>query len=241
MAMKVDVLAFGAHPDDVELGCAGTLALLLSQGKTAAIVDLTEGELGTRGSVAMRYQEAALAAKILGVSHRSNLQIADGFVSNSPENLALVIEKIRHYQPEMVFCNAIKDRHPDHAKASQLVSEACFLSGLPKYHSQYLGQNQAAWRPKHVFHYVQWAPVEPDFVMDIGGFIHIKQEACMAYASQFYDPTSQEPLTPIATQNFTDSIVYRARDLGRLSGCEYAEAFTSERKIAFKSFDQIIW
>lgn len=238
--MKIDVLAFGAHPDDVELGCGGTIAKLISEGKKVAIVDLTKGERGTRGTDETRALEAAEASKILGITARENLEMKDGFLVNSEEYQLRIVKMVRKYQPEIVFCNAIDDRHPDHAKAAKLVSDACFLSGLIKIETELEGELQLSWRPKQVFHYIQWKNIEPDFVVDISGFLDQKIEACLAYKTQFYDPNSSEPMTPIATKDFLESLTYRAQDLGRLSGVEYAEGFTSEKLIAIKNFDGII-
>ena len=238
--MKVDILAIGAHPDDVELGCGGTLAKLISEGKTVAVVDLTQGELGTRGTNITRAEEAAEASQILGISARENLKMKDGFILNTEEYQLQIVKMIRKYQPEIVLANAIEDRHPDHAKASKLVSDACFLSGLIKIETQLDGENQKQWRPKQVFHYIQWKNITPDFVVDISDFMEKKIEACLAYKTQFYDPNSKEPMTPIATKDFLESLTYRAQDLGRLSGVAYAEGFTSEKLLAFKNFDGII-
>ena len=238
--MKVDILAIGAHPDDVELGCGGTLAKLISEGKSVAIVDLTQGELGTRGTNITRAEEAAEASQILGISARDNLKMKDGFILNTEEYQLQIVKMIRKYQPEIVLANAIEDRHPDHAKASKLVSDACFLSGLIKIETQLYGENQKQWRPKQVFHYIQWKNITPDFVVDISDFMEKKIEACLAYKTQFYDPNSKEPMTPIATKDFLESLTYRAQDLGRLSGVAYAEGFTSEKLLAFKNFDGII-
>lgn len=239
--MKVDILAIGAHPDDVELGCGGTLAKLISEGKKVAIIDLTQGELGTRGTAETRKIEAENAAKILGVSARENLKMKDGFLLNSEEYQRKIIQKIRKYQPEIVFANAIEDRHPDHAKGSKLASDACFLSGLIKIETtDEDGNIQQAWRPKQVYHYIQWKNIEPDFVVDISDFLDKKVESCLAYKTQFYDPNSLEPITPIATKDFLESITYRAQDLGRLSGVAYAEGFTTEKILALKNFDGII-
>lgn len=237
---KVDVLAIGAHPDDVELGCGGTLAKLISEGKKVAIVDLTQGELGTRGTNFTRAEEAAEASKILGISARENLKMKDGFIQNSEEYQMQIVKMIRKYQPEIVLSNAIDDRHPDHAKASKLVSDACFLSGLVKIVTVSEGENQQAWRPKHIFNYIQWRNVTPDFVVDVTDFMQKKIEACLAYKTQFYDPKSTEPMTPIATKDFLESLTYRAQDLGRLSGVDFAEGFTTEKLIALKNFDGII-
>ena len=238
--MKVDILAIGAHPDDVELGCGGTLAKLISEGKKAAIVDLTQGELGTRGTNITRAQEAASASEILGISARENLKMKDGFILNSEEYQMQIVKMIRKYQPEIVLANAVDDRHPDHAKAAKLVSDACFLSGLVKIETELDGENQKQWRPKQVFHYIQWKHITPDFVIDISDFMEKKIEACLAYKTQFYDPDSKEPMTPIATKDFLESLTYRAQDLGRLSGVEFAEGFTTEKLLAFKNFDGII-
>lgn len=238
--IKVDVLAIGAHPDDVELGCGGTLAKLISEGKKVAIVDLTQGELGTRGTNFTRAEEAAEASKILGISARENLKMKDGFIQNSEEYQMKIVTMIRKYQPEIVLSNAIDDRHPDHAKASKLVSDACFLSGLVKIETVLEGNNQQPWRPKHIFNYIQWKNITPDFVIDITDFMQKKIDACLAYKTQFYDPNSTEPITPIATKDFLESLTYRAQDLGRLSGVDFAEGFTTEKLIALKNFDGII-
>ncbi|ADQ82104.1 bacillithiol biosynthesis deacetylase BshB1 [Riemerella anatipestifer] len=238
--MKVDILAIGAHPDDVELGCGGTLAKFISQGKKVAIVDLTEGELGTRGTNETRAKEAKRASNILGVLERENLGMKDGFLSNTEEYQMRIVKMVRKYQPEIIFANAIDDRHPDHAKAAKLVSDACFLSGLIKIETFDAGKTQSVWRPKHIFNYIQWKSINPDFVVDISDFMDKKIEACLAYETQFYNPNSEEPMTPISTKDFLESLTYRAQDLGRLSGVSYAEGFTSEKLMAFKNFDSII-
>ncbi len=238
--IKLDILAIGAHPDDVELGCGGTIAKEIALGKKVGILDLTRGELGTRGSAEIRDKEAANAAEILGVSVRENLAFADGFFVNDKEHQLEVIKRIRKYQPEIVLCNAIDDRHIDHGKGSKLVSDACFLSGLRKIETSLEGKLQVAWRPKYVYHYIQWKNLEPDFVVEINDFISKKIEAVKAYSSQFYDAKSKEPLSPIATKNFMDSITYRAQDLGRLVGAEYAEGFNVERYVAVNSLSDLI-
>ena len=238
--MKLDILAFGAHPDDVELGCGATIAKEIALGKKVGIVDLTRGELGTRGSAEIRDQEAADAAKIMGVVVRENLGFADGFFVNDKEHQLEIIKMIRKYQPEIVLCNAIDDRHIDHPKGSQLVSDACFLSGLMKVSTIVAGEEQEKWRPKQVYHYIQWKNLEPDFVVDVTGFMDVKVAAVKAYGSQFFDPDSKEPETPITSKNFIDSIVYRANDLGRLTGVEFGEGFTSERTIAIENLDKLI-
>lgn len=238
--MKLDILAFGAHPDDVELGCSGTIAKEISLGKKVGIIDLTRGELGTRGSAEIRDREAQEAAKILGVSVRENLGFRDGFFVNDEFHQLEIIKMIRKYQPEIILCNAIEDRHIDHGKGSKLVSDACFLSGLIKIETQLKGIIQKAWRPKVVYHYIQWKNIEPDFAVDITGFIDTKMESVLAYGTQFYDPNSKEPVTPITSKNFLDSIKYRAQDLGRLIGVEYAEGFTVERYLAVNSLGDLI-
>jgi bacillithiol biosynthesis deacetylase BshB1 len=238
--MKLDIVAFGAHPDDVELGCGGTIAKEIALGKKVGIVDLTRGELGTRGTAEIRDQEANAAAQILGVSVRENLNMRDGFFVNDETHQLEVIKMIRKYRPEIVLCNAIDDRHIDHGKGSKLVSDACFLSGLIKIETEVDGQKQEAWRPKVVYHYMQWKNLVPDFVVDISGYTDKKVEAIMAYGSQFYNPNTNEPATPIATKNFLDSVHYRAQDLGRLIGTDYAEGFTAERYLAVNSLDDLM-
>ena len=238
--MKLDILAFGAHPDDVELGCGGTIAKEIKLGKKVGIVDLTRGELGTRGSAEIRDNEAAKAAKILGVSVRENLRMRDGFFLNDEAHQLQIIEMIRKYQPEIVLCNAIDDRHIDHGKGSRLVSNACFLSGLRRIETKLENKAQEAWRPKVVYHYIQWKNIEPDFVVDISGFEKQKVDAVMAYDSQFFNPDTNEPETPIATKNFLESINYRAQDLGRLIGTDFAEGFTVERHLAVNSLTDLI-
>lgn len=238
--MKLDILAFGAHPDDVEISCGATIAKEVSLGKTTGIIDLTRGELGTRGSADIRDREAADAAKILGVAVRENLRFRDGFFVNDEAHQLEVIKMIRKYRPDIVLCNAVDDRHIDHGKGSSLVSDACFLSGLIKIETVLNGQPQQAWRPRMVYHYIQWKSLTPDFVVDVTGFIDTKVKAIMAYSSQFYDPNSKEPETPIATRNFKDSIEYRAQDLGRLINSGYAEGFTAERYVAVNSLGDLV-
>ena len=237
---KLDILAIGAHPDDVEMSCGATLAKEISLGKKVGILDLTRGELGTRGSAEIRDQEAAKAAEILGVSFRHNLQFSDGFFVNNTASQLEVIRILRAYRPEIVLCNAIDDRHIDHGKGSRLVSDACFLSGLRKIETHYKGEEQEAWRPKHVYHYIQWKELEPDFVVDVTGFMEKKLEAVFAYKSQFYDENSDEPNTPISSKNTQESLSYRNRNLGRLIGTEYGEGYTVERYPAVVSLSDLI-
>ena len=237
--MKLDILVFGAHPDDAELGAGGTIAKEISRGKKVGIIDLTRGELGTRGSAEIRDGEASRAAEILGVAVRENMQFADGFFVNNKTHQLEIIKTIRKYRPEIVLCNAIDDRHIDHPRGSQLVSDSCFLSGLVKIDTKMEGtdQWQEPWRPKAVYHFIQWKNLEPDFVVDISGFVEKKTEAILAYSSQFFDPNSDEPETPISSRNFIDSVTYRARDLGRLVGVEHAEGFNVERFVAVDNLD----
>lgn len=235
--MKLDILAIGAHPDDVELGCGATIAKEVANGKKVGIIDLTRGELGTRGTAETRDEESANAAKILNVEVRDNMEFADGFFVNDKQHQLEIIKMIRKYRPEVVLCNAIDDRHIDHGKGSQLVSDACFLSGLIKIDTKIEDEDgwQEPWRPKHVYHYIQWKNIEPDFVVDVSGYIDTKMEAVLAYKTQFYDASSKEPETPISSKNFTDSVEYRARDLGRLIGVAHGEGFTVERYVAVDS------
>lgn len=238
--MKVDILAFGAHPDDVELGCGGSIAKATSQGKLVGVIDLTRGELGTRGSAEIRDQEAAKASKVLQLSFRKNLAFRDGFFVNDEAHQWAVIQMIRLHQPKVVLCNAIEDRHIDHAKGSKLVSDACFLSGLKKIVTKdEAGNIQDPWRPAHVYHYIQWKEITPAFVVDISNHLETKMEAIHAYSSQFYDAKSDEPTTPISSKNFLESVRYRAQNLGRLSGVAAAEGFTVERTPLIQDFDDI--
>lgn len=235
--MKLDILAFGAHPDDVELGCGATIAKEVSKGKKVGIIDLTRGELGTRGTAETRDQEAADAAKILGVVARRNMEFADGFFVNDRFHQLEIIKMIRLFRPEIILCNAIDDRHIDHGKGSKLVSDACFLSGLLKIDTKHEDEDQwqDPWRPKAIYHYIQWKDLEPDVAVDVSGYFDRKMEAVLSYKTQFFDPGSDEPETPISSKNFTDSIEYRARNLGRLIGTDYAEGFTVERYTAVDS------
>ncbi|MFS4416869.1 bacillithiol biosynthesis deacetylase BshB1 [Maribacter sp. 2307ULW6-5] len=237
--MKLDILVFGAHPDDAELGAGATIAKVVDQGKKVGLIDLTRGELGTRGSAEIRDAEARAAAKILGVSVRENLGFRDGFFVNDEAHQLKVIQTIRKYRPTIVLCNAVKDRHIDHGKGSSLVSDACFLSGLVKIPTEWEGTVQEPWRPKVVYHYIQWKNLKPDFVVDVSGYIDVKTKAILAYASQFHDPKSKEPETPISSKNFLDSVRYRARDLGRLVGVAHAEGFTTERVLAVNDLEDL--
>ena len=241
--MKLDILAIGAHPDDIELGCGGTIAKEISLGKKVGVLDLTRGELGSRGTAETRDQEAIDSSKILGIHLRDNLAFKDGFFINDEWHQKEIIKIIRKYKPEVVLCNAIDDRHIDHGKGSKLASDACFLSGLRRIETTDDDQvQQEAWRPRHVYHYIQWKNIEPDFVVDVSEHIETKIKAVKAYKTQFFNPStdSSEPKTPISNQNFLDSVTYRAKDLGRLIGVDYGEGFTTERYPAVNSVFDLI-
>ena len=225
--MKVDILFLAAHPDDVELCCAGTVFRHIQEGATVGIVDLTAGELGTRGNAAVRAEEAAKAAEIMRISFRENLGLRDGFFDLSESNKMPVIRAIRKYQPEIVITNAVRDRHPDHGRASQLVSESCFLSGLTKIEMQDGDHLLKAWRPRQIYHMIQDRYISPEICVDITPYIDQKIEAVMAFKSQFYDPLSDEPHTPISGLDFLEFLKARAREMGRLIGVEYAEGYTT--------------
>lgn len=239
MKVKLDILAFGAHPDDVELGCGGTLAKEISNGKKVGIIDLTAGELGTRGSAELRTLEANEASKILGLKTRENLNFKDGFFKNDENHQIKVIQVIRKYQPEIILCNALDDRHIDHPKASKLVSDSSFLSGLVKIDTSLNGEKQQPWRPKSVYHYIQWKNLSPDFVVDVSGFMEKKISAINAYKSQFYNPESNEPETLISKKNFIDNVINRSADLGRLIGVDYAEGFNTQRLLGVSSLNDL--
>ncbi len=240
MSLKLDILAIGVHPDVVELGCSGTILKHIAQGKKVGILDLTKGELGSRGSAELRIVEANNSAKILGLSARENLGYADGFFSNDKEHQLGIIKMIRKYQPDIVLANAPKDRHPDHGRASQLISEACFYSGLLKIETELEGQKQLHWRPKAVYHYIQDRYIKPDFVVDITAFIDKKMDAILAFSSQFYDPTSTAPKTPISGEDFLNSVKARMTGFGRDIGVEYAEGFTVERVIGVEDLTRLL-
>lgn len=238
--MKLDILAIGVHPDDVELSCAGTLLKHISLGKKVGILDLTAGELGTRGSGELRLIEGAEAAKILGISIRDNMGMADGFFRNDEEHQLKIIKKIRQYQPEIVLCNAVSDRHPDHGRATQLVSEACFYSGLRKIGTRLNDEIQPCWRPKAVYHYVQDKQLKPDFVVDVTDFVEKKMEAIRAFKSQFYNPESTEPESPISVKNFLEVVTSKMSVFGRDAGFTYAEGFTVERTIGITNLFDLV-
>lgn len=234
MERKIDLLAFGAHPDDVELSAAGTLLKHKAMGYTTGIIDMTQGELGSRGTIATRYEEAADAAQILQLDYRGNVQLADGFFEENEENLRALITEIRRFRPEIVLANAIRDRHPDHGRGSSLVSRACFLAGLRKIVTMWDGEVQEAHRPRAVYHYIQDRFIEPDFVVDVSEFVEQKIASIQAYKTQFWDPKSAEPATPISGADFFDFIRGRMKEMGRPIGAAYAEGFTVERYVGVK-------
>ena len=231
----VDVLAFGAHPDDVELSAGATLAKLASEGKRCAVVDLTRGELGTRGSAALRDQEAAKSAEILGLVHRENLGLADGFFEVNDASLRLVISAIRRLRPAVVLANALDDRHPDHGRGAELVARAAFLSGLPKIVTGTDDAPEEAWRPKAVYHYIQDVHRTPDVVVDVTGFLDTKFEAILAFSSQFHDPTSKEPETPISGPGFLEHVRGKATSFGRPAGFTHGEGYEVRRPVGVTS------
>ena len=239
--MKLDILAFGVHPDDVELGCAGTLLVAVAQGKKVGIIDLTQGELGTRGTADTRKTEADKAAQVLGIQIRENLKMADGFFKNDEVHQKQIIKAIRKYQPEIILCNAPEDRHPDHGRSAALVADAAFLSGLRKIETKDdQGKLQEAHRPSYVFHYIQDRYLAPDFVIDISNFHDTKIESILCYTTQFYDENSTEPETYISSPLFLESIKAKAMQLGKQIGVQYAEGFISKKIIGFKNFDGFI-
>lgn len=238
--MKVDILAIGVHPDDIELGCSGTIAKHIAQGKTVGLLDLTRGELGTRGNAELRTKEATAAAKILGTSFRTQLNFKDGFFANDEIHQRQVIEQIRKHQPDIILCNTVSDRHPDHSRAAQLLSNACFYSGLVKIETSVDGQIQKAWRPKAVYHYIQDHFIHPDFVIDVTDYMKVRMDSIMAYSSQFYDPSSKEPSTPISGKDFLESLNSKMSIWGRAIGVNYAEGFTVERYPGVNSLSDLI-
>ena len=227
--MKLDILAFAAHPDDTVLACSGTLARHIHLGYKVGVVDLTRGELGTRGTPELRAKEAAAATSLLGLSIRENLGYADGFFKDDPEHQLGVIRMIRRFQPDMVLANAITDRHIDHGRAASLVANAFFLSGLRKVATEWEGVPQEPWRPRLLMHYIQDRYIKPDLIVDVTAFWEQKEAAIRCFSSQFYDPNSAEPVTPISTPEFMEFIRGRGLELGRAIGVRYGEGFTMAR------------
>lgn len=237
--MTVDILAFAAHPDDVELSASGTLIKHVKMGKKVAIVDLTQGELGSRGTIETRYEEAEVASKIMGLTDRRNLKMSDGFFEITQENLLKIITQIRYYQPEVILMNAPSDRHPDHGRGSELVSRACFLSGLLKVETAFEGKPQKPWRAKAVYKYIQDRHLNPDFVVDVSDVIGLKMESILAYKTQFFDENSDGPETPISGKDFLEFVQSRMREFGRPIGADFAEGFITERYIGVDDITEL--
>ncbi len=238
--MKLDILAFAAHPDDVELSCAGTLISSVQSGMKAGIIDLTQGELGTRGTPELRLKEAEDSAEIMGLSARENLGFRDGFFRNDEEHQLELVKMIRKYKPEIVLANATKDRHPDHGRAAELAREACFLSGLAMIKTELEGNKQEPWRPKNVYHYIQSIPQTPDVIVDVSSAWDTKLRAMKAFKSQFHDPNSNEPQTYISSPEFWNMIDSRGIHYGHEIGAKYGEAFTVERTPGLRSIFDLI-
>ncbi len=234
--MKLDILAFAAHPDDVELSCAGTLMKHIDQGKKVGIIDLTQGELGTRGDSHLRLEEAEMAGNLMGIHARENLQMKDGFFDTDEENKRKIIHMIRKYQPTVVLANALEDRHPDHARAAKLVADASFLSGLRRIETSENGMPQHSHRPSVVYHYIQDYYLQPDIIVDVTAYAEKKFEAIKAFKSQFYNPESNEPTTPISGADFMDFIEGRMMQYGRVIGARYGEGFNVSRPVGVKNF-----
>lgn len=233
--MKLDILVFAIHPDDAELGCSGTILKYLAEGKKVGIVDLTQGELGTRGTAEIRAAEALAAAKVLGLHVRENLGLKDGFFKNDEESQKRVIEAIRTYQPEIVLANAIDDRHPDHGRAARLINDSVFLAGLPKINTQFGGKTQEAWRPRLLLHYIQDKYIKPDVLIDISPYWQQKVTAIKAFKSQFYNSETDEPATYISSPEFLAGVEARAREFGKSIQVPYAEGFTSSKLLGVHS------
>lgn len=241
--MKVDILAIGVHPDDVELGCSGVLINEVKNGKKVAIVDLTQGELGTRGTIETRYEEAANAAIIMGVHVRENLKMRDGFFRNDEAHQMQVIAAIRKYRPSVVICNILQDRHPDHGRAGKLISDSCFLAGLAKIETtDENGNPQERWRPSYVLQYIQDRYHEPDFLVDISDVFEQRMQAILAYTTQFHNPngSNEGPQTYISQPGFMEAVIGRARMFGKMIGVQYAEGFLTEKIIGVRNLDALI-
>ncbi len=232
--MKLDVLCIAAHPDDVELACSGTVLSLVKKGKKVGIIDLTRGELGTRGTAELRAEESKASASVLGLSARENLDLGDGIFINSFDNQLKLVQMIRKYQPDLILSNAVQDRHPDHGKSAKMATDSIFLSGLRKITTKHEGLEQEAWRPKNHYHYIQNDYIEPDFVVDISQYWEERMKSVYAFKSQFFDPTSKEPETHISSKRFTDFLEARAREMGNKIGVNFAEGFTVERTIGIE-------
>jgi len=238
--MNIDILAFGAHPDDVEISCGGTLLRYADEGKQIAIVDLTRGELGTRGSADLRMEECKAASQILGLVDRVNLEMSDGFFEENEAHLHQIIREIRHFRPKLIFANSIKDRHPDHGRAAALVARAAFLSGLPKINTERNGISQEAYRAPMLLHYIQDMYIEPDVVLDVSAYAEEKIKVVQCFSSQFYDPNSLEPETPISNAHFFEFMKGRMLQFGRPIGAKYAEGFTVNRTLGVNDLFNLI-
>lgn len=239
--MKLDVLAIGVHPDDVELGCSGTLINEVRRGKKVGVIDLTEGELGTRGTVETRYEEAKEAARIIGAIARENLKMRDGFFRNDEAHQLQLIQVIRKYQPEIIIGNILEDRHPDHGRAGQLIYDSCFLSGLKQIKTTGEdGKEQERWRPKQLLHYLQDRFYEPDVILDITEVWQQRLDSIKAYRTQFYNADSKEDQTYISSPEFLESVIARARLLGKRIGVQFAEGFISKKSIGIKNLDALV-
>ena len=240
--MKLDILAFGVHPDDIELSCSGTLLVEKEKGRKVGVIDLTRGELGTRGTAETRDQEAKDSSRILGIEIRENLEMADGFFENDKAHQLKIIEVLRKFKPEIVLCNAPDDRHPDHGRAAKLVEQAAFLSGLRKIETTFDDKMQSAWRPKYVFHYIQDMYFEPDFVVDISSVIEQKTDAIRAFKTQFFNGNDQsgEPQTYISSPEFLNSVISRSAMWGKMIGVKHAEGFLSKKMIGIPGFESLI-
>ncbi len=237
--MKLDILAFAAHPDDVELACSGTLYQHALMGKKTGVVDLTTGQLGTRGTPELRIQEAHVSAKLLKLAVRENLEMQDGYFLNDLPHQLKIIQAIRKYQPEVLLINAPTDRHPDHGRAAQLCTDAAFMSGLAKIETSFNGELQAAWRPKMVYNYIQAKYLKPDFVVDISDSFDIKMQSILSFKSQFFDPNSKESDTFISSPEFLDFVKARAQELGQIAGVRYAEGFIAHRYLGVKDLTEL--
>ena len=237
---KLHILAIAAHPDDIELSCSGTLIKHAQAGQAVGILDLTQGELGTRGTPAIRAKEAQDAAKVMGIMVREQVGLADGRFRNDDESQVKLIKYIRHYRPEIVIANALNDRHPDHGRGGRLIADACFYSGLRKIETDWDGTKQDPWRPKRVYHMTQDRPVEPTFIVDISETFEKKMEAIRCYKSQFHDPASGEPITYIATEGFLNNIIYRDSLLGKRIGTQFGEGFYTENTPGISSLDDLL-
>ncbi|QNE39325.1 bacillithiol biosynthesis deacetylase BshB1 [Hymenobacter sp. NBH84] len=239
--MKLDILAIAAHPDDVEMSCAGTLLAATAVGKKIGVVDLTRGELGTRGTPETRAAEAAEASQILGLSVRENLGLPDGFFRNDREHQLPIIAALRRHRPDVVLCNAITDRHPDHGRAAQLITDACFLAGLRMIETlDEAGQPQAAWRPVHVYHFIQDRPIVPDFVVDITPHWEKKWASILAYKTQFFNPDLDAPSTYLSSLEFSKFMEARAREFGHMIGVEFGEGFTKQQTLGVRELGDLI-